>query len=124
MVTAATTGVSNDEQGLASGLFNTTQQVGSGLVLAVVVALDAARTLTVIQQGEKAASVATTAGRQYALFACAAVALLALLAVLLTIPGNKNTAHSNKVPAAENVPEEHSSSSQLTLAGRGDEVRR
>lgn len=119
MVIAATAGVSNDEQGLASGLFNTTQQVGSGLVLAVLIALASARTLQVVQQGEKAASVATTAGLQYALFACAGVALLALIAATIMIPGSKPPRFQKKA-VLEDVQSAYSSSSQLTPSGKGD----
>jgi len=38
-------GVADDEQGLASGLFNTSQQVGSALGVAILVAVASARTV-------------------------------------------------------------------------------
>jgi EmrB/QacA subfamily drug resistance transporter len=91
MVIAATAGVSDNEQGLASGLFNTTQQVGSGLVLAVVVAASSARTAALLQHGGEAGKAATTAGLQYALFACVGFALLAALAALFVIRERRNT---------------------------------
>jgi hypothetical protein len=67
MVIAATTGVSDNEQGLASGVFTTTQQVGSGLVLAIAVAISSARTAALMQVGGNADKGALTAGLQYAL---------------------------------------------------------
>ncbi len=85
MIIAATDGVSDDEQGLASGLFNTSMQVGSGLVLAIVVVVSTARTATVLQAGERMGKVATAAGLQYALFVCAGVAALAALVAFFTI---------------------------------------
>ncbi len=97
IVIAATAGVNDDEQGLASGLFNTTQQVGSGLVLAIVVAVSSARTAALLQQGGNAGKVVITAGLQYALFACVGIALLAVPAALFMIrtrkqpPGRKDT---------------------------------
>jgi EmrB/QacA subfamily drug resistance transporter len=89
MVIAATAGVSDNEQGLASGLFNTTQQVGSGLVLAIVVAISSARTAEFLQQGGDGSKGAITAGLQYALFACAVFALLAAFAALFVIREKK-----------------------------------
>jgi EmrB/QacA subfamily drug resistance transporter len=95
MVIAATAGVSDNEQGLASGLFTTTQQVGSGLVLAIAVAVSSAHTAIVLQHGEKSNAVAVTAGLQYALYTCAGIAVLAALAALFVIRERKY------VPATE-----------------------
>jgi EmrB/QacA subfamily drug resistance transporter len=89
MIIAATDGVSDDEQGLASGLFNTSLQVGSGLVLAIVVAVSTARTATVLQAGERVGKVAVTAGLQSALFVCAGAAALAALVAFFAIRQKK-----------------------------------
>jgi EmrB/QacA subfamily drug resistance transporter len=91
MVIAATAGVSDNEQGLASGLFTTTQQVGSGLVLAIAVAVSSAHTAAVSQQGERVSKVAITAGLQYALYTCAGIALLAGLAAFFVIRERRDT---------------------------------
>lgn len=82
MAIAATSGVSDAEQGLASGLLNTTQSVGSGLVLAVVVAVSAARTATVQAQGT-AMPAALVGGAHAGLLVCAGFALLAWVIALV-----------------------------------------
>jgi EmrB/QacA subfamily drug resistance transporter len=102
IVIAATAGVSDDEQGLASGLFNTTQQVGSGLVLAIVVAISSARAAALSQSLGGASKVATTGGLQYALFACASFALLAGFAAIFVIRGNGARAY--RKPEVETSP--------------------
>ena len=63
-------GVSENEQGLASGLFNTTEQIGAGFVLAIAVAASSSRIAALFQQGEQNEKVALTGGLQYALFVC------------------------------------------------------
>ncbi len=101
MVIAATDGVSDDEQGLASGLFNTSLQVGSGLVLAIVVAVSSARTLTILQAGGSTGKVATTAGLQYALFVCAGIAVLAGIVAFFAIRSTKNSVPPREIVSAE-----------------------
>lgn len=118
MVIAATAGISDNEQGLASGVFNTTQQVGSGLVLAVVVAVSSARTTALVQQGEKINQVAVTAGLQYALFACVGFAFLAAVAALLVIPGRKNIPHKKESVLAEEDRESHTPLAQPLGVGK------
>ncbi len=49
---AGTTGVGDEEQGLAAGLVNTAQQVGSALGLAILVAAAAARTEVIAGGGD------------------------------------------------------------------------
>jgi len=100
LIIAATDGVSDSEQGLASGLFNTSQQVGSGLVLAIVVAVSSARTASVLQAGTGTGKVAVTAGLQYALFVCAGIALLATLVAFLTIQTGKEDRANGRVEAS------------------------
>ncbi|MGI9058473.1 MAG: hypothetical protein ACR2H5_07835 [Ktedonobacteraceae bacterium] len=103
MVIAATAGVSDNEQGLASGLFNTTQQVGAGLVLAI--AVSSARTAELLRQGEHASKVAITAGLQYALYTCVGVALLVVFAALVVIREKKHAPTFNEIVQEE---EDHS----------------
>lgn len=80
---AATAEAAPEETGLASGLVNTSQQFGSVLGLAVLVAVAASRT----GAGEAARATAETAGFRAALLTGAALAALAaLLSVRLHLP--------------------------------------
>lgn len=84
MAIAATTGVSDREQGLASGLLNTMQQVGSGLVLAVVSVVSAIQTAALHERGASA-KMALVGGFQYAFLVCAVFALLSALIALFVL---------------------------------------
>lgn len=90
MVIAATSGVSNDEQGLASGVYNTTLQVGSGLCLAIISAVSTARAASL---GTHAGLSALTSGFQYALYVCTGFAILGIFAALFGI--REHTRHTN-----------------------------
>ncbi|GLV55313.1 MFS transporter [Dictyobacter sp. S3.2.2.5] len=81
---AATTGVRNEEQGLASGLLNTSQQVGSSVVLAIVTSLATAQTAGLQSQGVDGAS-ALAGGFHVAIWACFACAVCGLLIALFVI---------------------------------------
>ena len=94
---AATAGVSDNEQGLASGLFNTTEQIGASFVLAIAVAASSSRTVALFQQGEHNEKVAFTSGLQYALFVCVISVLLALLVVIVVIREKKRLSASKKL---------------------------
>jgi EmrB/QacA subfamily drug resistance transporter len=101
MVIAATDGVSDDEQGLASGLFNTSLQVGSGLVLAIVVAVSSARTIALLQAGGSTGKVATTAGLQYALYVCAGLAILAGVVAFFALQSTKKNTPTRDISSPE-----------------------
>jgi EmrB/QacA subfamily drug resistance transporter len=118
MVIAATAGVSDNEQGLASGVFTTTQQVGSGLVLAIVVAISSARTAALLQHGANADKAAFTAGLQYALFACAGFALLAAFAALFAIREKKYISDVRERSLAEDDRENRSTPPQPLSVGK------
>ncbi|GAC1422018.1 MAG: DHA2 family efflux MFS transporter permease subunit [Ktedonobacteraceae bacterium] len=89
MAIAATSGVSDHEQGLASGLLNTTQQVGSGLVLAVVAVISAAQTSVLQHTQGVSAKVALVGGFHYAFIAGAVFAILSALTAIFVIRQNE-----------------------------------
>jgi EmrB/QacA subfamily drug resistance transporter len=121
MVIAATAGVSDNEQGLASGVFSTTQQVGSGLVLAIVVAISSARTAALLQHEANADTGAFTAGLQYALFACAGFALLAGFAALFAIRQKKYISDVRDISLAEDDSDNRSTPPPLLPVGKEEQ---
>ena len=74
---AGLTGVAGPEAGLASGLLNTSQQLGGAIGVAIASTVAATHLGTLLGQG-KAANVALTGGFQWAFWVCGAIALLAL----------------------------------------------
>ncbi|GCE24070.1 MFS transporter [Dictyobacter kobayashii] len=85
---AATTGVPNEEQGLASGLLNTSQQVGSSIVLAIVTSVSTAQATFLQSQGMGGAE-ALANGFHVAIFACLAFVLLALVIAIFVMREQK-----------------------------------
>jgi EmrB/QacA subfamily drug resistance transporter len=78
LMTLAMSGVRPEEAGLASGLVNTTGQVGCALGLAVLAALSTARTNTLTGQGESMKA-ALTGGYHLAFWVAAAVVVVAVV---------------------------------------------
>jgi EmrB/QacA subfamily drug resistance transporter len=70
-------GVAEHEAGLASGLLNTSQQLGGALGTAIASTIAATRLGTLLSE-HKPANVALTGGFGWALWVCGAIALLAL----------------------------------------------
>jgi MFS family permease len=81
---AGLTGVAEREAGLASGLLNTSQQLGGAIGVAIASTVAATHYKTLVGDG-KTVNVALTGGFQWAFWVCGAIALLALptTAVLL-----------------------------------------
>jgi EmrB/QacA subfamily drug resistance transporter len=78
LMTLAMSGVRPQDAGLASGLVNTTGQVGCALGLAVLAALSASRTRT-LAEGGAGAKAALTGGYHLAFWVAAAVVAVAVL---------------------------------------------
>jgi len=79
-------GVAEHEAGLASGLINTSQQLGGAIGVAIASTVAATRLGTLLGQG-KPPSVALTGGFQWALWVGGAIALLALPATATLLRG-------------------------------------
>jgi EmrB/QacA subfamily drug resistance transporter len=100
------TGVTEQEAGLASGLLNTTQQLGGSIGVAVASSVAATRLGTLLGQG-KPEDVALTGGFRWALWVCGGIAVLALPATATLLRRGRTAA--GPVPVLE--PEQ-------TLSGR------
>ena len=83
LMTLAMSGVKPDQAGLASGLINTTAQVGGALGLAVLATLSASRSGVLISAG-KTTEAALTSGYHLA-FGIGAALVLAAIAIALTV---------------------------------------
>jgi MFS family permease len=83
---AALAGVHPSEAGLASGLINTSQQIGGALGIAVLSAVAASSTSDALASGS-AVPVALTDGFQAAFYGAAAVALVGVLVALFVVRG-------------------------------------
>ncbi|HKZ13765.1 MAG TPA: MFS transporter [Solirubrobacterales bacterium] len=83
---AATTGVAPGDSGLASGLLNTTQQVGGSLGLAILSSVSTSRTNHALADGT-ALPLALTHGFKGAFVVAAGLCLLALALAVTLLPG-------------------------------------
>ena len=103
---AAVTGVRPNEAGLASGLINTTQQVGGALGLAITATVATATTNDALASGVRSQAVALTEGFQDAFLVCAGFALLGALLATVMISSRDSRAHAEAARAegAEAVP--------------------
>jgi MFS family permease len=81
---AALAGVAQQQAGLASGLLNTSQQLGGAIGIAIASSVAAAHTKALIHAGH-AASTALTGGFQEALWVLGAIALIALPAIFALV---------------------------------------
>src|SRR4051812_8583452 len=85
---AATTGAAEEDAGLASGLLNTSQQVGGAIGIAAIAAIATAQTTDALGAG-KALPVALTEGYHTGYLVIAGVALVAAVVVAVLVPGRR-----------------------------------
>ena len=81
---AALAGVKDDRAGLASGLSNTSQQLGGAIGIAIASSVAAAHTKALLHAGD-AAPAALTGGFQRAFWVLGAIALIALAAIFALV---------------------------------------
>jgi S1-C subfamily serine protease len=89
---AAVSGVDGRDQGLASGLINTSQQIGGAIGLAVLSSIATTRTHDLLTSGTPMRG-ALTSGFQSAFLGGAIIAALGLVATLILIRSRDSRAH-------------------------------
>jgi EmrB/QacA subfamily drug resistance transporter len=90
---AAVAGVEEKESGLASGLINTSQQIGGALGLAVLSSIATSQTSDALAAGDSGLEAALTDGFQTAFLGGAAIAALGFVLTLVLIKGSDSRAH-------------------------------
>lgn len=117
----AMAGAREEDAGLASGLFNTTQVVGGSLGLAVLTTLAASRTERLVGRGAQTVA-ATADGYRLAFTVATVIAAAALvLAAAVLRPGRGRVPSA---PVAEGTPEaEHTSEARSAPPESGRQVR-
>src|SRR5215204_1488863 len=100
---AALAGVKEQQAGLASGLLNTSQQLGGAIGIAIASSVAASHTQAMLQTGH-AAPESLTGGFQSAFWVLGAIALLALPAIFALVRRNELSDAVTKTTIREPQP--------------------
>ncbi len=100
---AALAGIKEHQAGLASGLLNTSQQLGGAIGIAIASSIAASHTQTLLHAGT-AAPAALTSGFQHAFWALGAIALLAVPAIFALVRRNELTEAATQTPIRDPQP--------------------
>jgi len=100
LMTLAMSGATPHDAGLASGLVNTTAQVGGALGLAILATVSATRTDNLLAAGDASAS-ALTSGYHLAFWIGAALILAALVVAVTVVQAPRQMAHEGVPQGAE-----------------------
>jgi EmrB/QacA subfamily drug resistance transporter len=103
IMTLAMTGVKPEEAGLASGLVNTTMQVGGALGLAVLATLSTSRTTNLVSAGDSTGS-ALTSGYRLAFMVGAALLFGAFAIAVAVLRSEPAAAEAEAIETAEAEP--------------------
>ena len=103
---AAVTGTEPHEAGLASGLINTSQQIGGALGLAILATVANSRTQSLLHAGVHNPAVALTKGFERAFLIGAGFAVVGaiLAAILISSRDSRRHALAAQAPEAESAP--------------------
>jgi MFS family permease len=103
---AGLAGVREGEAGLASGLLNTSQQIGGAIGVAIASTVAATHVKTLLASGDTI-NAATAGGLQWAFWVCGVIAILAAPTTALILGRTRTTPESaHAVPALEEAIKE------------------